>query len=133
MRTLAFLLALFAVFPVYAHEEWQWVKVINNAATGWQSETGSAQVLIKGKSFDVKLFWGPAKTADVRITLKGTITKSRITARETILETDIEPSKYTGKYEKQMWNEPFQGAVGTEAITLSDGYNMIGLRRNIAK
>jgi len=133
MKTISLLLAVFAAFPAAAAEEWQWVKAINNAATGWQSETGTANVQIMGQTFEANLFWGPAKTTDVRITLKGTITKGKITAKETVLETDMEPSTYTGKYTKQMWREPFEGAVGTEAITLSDGFNMIGLRRNVAK
>ncbi len=133
MKRIAVLFLLFVAVPVAAADEWQWVKVTNNASRGWQPEMGVANVTIKGQSFEATLFWGPAKTTDVRITLKGTISKEAITATETVLDTDLEPSKYHGRYNKQTWKQRFEGAIGTEAITLSDGYNLIGLRRNFAK
>ena len=132
MKRIAVLILALVALPAAA-DEWQWVKVTNNASRGWDPEMGFADVTIEGQSFEATMFWGPAKTTDVRITLKGTISKGAITATETVLDTDLEPSKYSGRYERQIWKARFEGAVGTEAITLSDGYNMIGLRRNIAK
>ena len=133
MKQFVALLIALVAWPAAAVEEWQWVKAINNVSTGWGTETGMANVHIKGASFEAELFWGPAKTDGVRITLKGTIAKNKVTAIEAVLDTDMEPTKYTGKYAKHIWKKPFEGTVGTEAITLSDGYNMIGLRRNMAK
>src|SRR5258705_9060239 len=120
------------VSPALADEKWQWIKVTNNAAYGWQSEMGTAAVTIKGQTFEASLFWRD-KPDDVLIRLLGTIKKGQIKVTETLLATDLAPAEYTGKYEKMIWSDPFQQAKGTETITLSDGYNMIGLRRNIAK
>src|SRR6266481_8819837 len=110
--------------------DWQWIKVTDNVAYGWQTELGSAAVTIQGTTFKATLYWATGDAGQERITLSGTIRKGAITATETIWGTDAESTKFTGTYKKVMWDEPFERAIGEEVINLSSGHSMIGIRRN---
>ncbi len=137
MQTIAITLitaCLLLFSPGLAAASWEWVKVIDRGAFGLKTEKGPAVVTIKGRSFEAQLFWGDSPKA-VRIKLSGTIEKGQIEAIETVLDTDMGPSTYTGIYIYKKLNiKTSQGTIiGREAITLSDGFNIIGIRRNIEK
>jgi hypothetical protein len=136
MKTILAVLATFSSFilppAVLAATPWEWVKVNNNVSSGWHTEKGAATVNIKDDHFEAVLFEG-GNPNTVQIKLTGMISKGKINATETILDTDISPAQFTGTYKKLKWREKFEGASGTEAITLSDGFNLIGIRRNIAE
>ena|SRR6266446_29005 len=137
MQTIATTLiaaSLLLFSPGLAAAPWEWVKVISMGGKGLKTEQGPAAVTIKGRSFEAQLFWGDSPKA-VRIELSGTIEKGQVKAIETVRDTDMGPSTYTGIYIYKKLNIKTSAGtiIGREAITLSDGYNIIGIRRHIWK
>lgn len=86
-RPLVILLMLPCLVLGGAHQ-WHWVKVNNNAMSGWDVATGNADVVIKGKQFTAALFWNGSDT-DVQITLKGSIAADKLTVKETVQNSDF--------------------------------------------
>jgi len=121
-------LVLSASASVTAENPWHWVKASNNTK-GWTVSEGNAEVTIQGEKFSAKLFWNDSDTK-VQIALNGTLKNGRITVKEAIQNSDYTGSTYHGTLEKKKWEE-FSGTIGAESITLSDGWGMIGITRNI--
>ena len=111
-----------------ADGQWHWVKANNIVAKGWDVSEGTAQVSIDGAKFSAKLFWKDSSDK-VQIVLDGTIKNGRITATETIQESDYTGSVIHGTFTRRHWT--FSGTTGAESITLSDGWNMIGITRDL--
>jgi hypothetical protein len=126
-RILAYL--LFASSVAFAADpQWNWIKFSSNFDHAWDVSRGFADVtVIKGR-LTAKLYW-EGSISDVKITLNGTVSKSRIAVKETIHNSDFSGSTYTGGLAVQKFKEAFAGATGVETITLSDGFGMIGLTR----
>jgi hypothetical protein len=125
------LLTLFCSALCNGQTQWRWVKVTNNTINGYSLDEGVAEVAMKGDQFTAKLF---SKGPDnhLKILLEGTIKAKRISAKETIQESDYTGSTYHGTFRKKKWEE-FSGTVGAESIMLSDGWGMIGITRDIPK
>ena len=65
----------------------------------------------------------------VKYTLRGAIKKGKVTAAFTILESDhFNNSPFSGTYVRKRWSG-FGDSKGRESISLSDGWNFIGLVR----
>jgi hypothetical protein len=129
LRAFALLLTfLLGTSAFGADLEWHWIKA-TNTITGWSIPQGDAEVAITGDQFRVTLFTD-GKT--VRSSLRGTIHNEKIAASETVANSDYSGSTYRGTFQRKSWNE-VAGTTGAESITLSDGWGMIGLTRNIPK
>ena len=115
---------------VAAGHSWHWVKA-TNSTQGWTVSEGNAEIIIQGEKFSAKLFRNHSDT-DLQIALDGSVKDGRITVKETVQESDNTGSTYHGTLQKKKWEE-FSGTIGAESITLSDGWGMIGIRRNIDK
>jgi hypothetical protein len=130
MRVLMFfMLLLSGTFALGADREWHWVKA-TNTIQGWSISQGDAEVVITGGQFRVTLFSIPDKT--LQSSIKGTIHNGKIVASETVAASDYSGSTFRGTFKRKKWDE-FSGTTGAESITLSDGWGMIGLTRNIPK
>lgn len=126
------LLCLLSLSPVTfaSDNQWHWIKVGNNVAHAWDVSSGDAEVAIKDGQLSAKLF-AHGSTKDIQISLKGSIANGTIRVKETVHESDYGGSTYTGRLTNQKWKEIFDGSTGVETITLSDGFDMIGLTRTI--
>ena len=111
-----------------ADGQWHWVKANNIVAKGWDVSGGTALVSIDGTKFSAKLFWKDSDNK-LQILLDGTIKNGRISARETIQESDYTGSVFHGTFARKHWT--FSGTTGAESITLSDGWNMIAITRDL--
>ena len=93
--------------------------------------TGKAEVVVKGLEITATLYWEDSGT-QVRFTLKGTISGSKVTVRETIHNSDAGSSTYSGRRLVGKWPE-FDGTVGVDSITLFDGFSMIGISKDVIR
>lgn len=128
VRNLLVLSLLLSSLTAFGADRWQWVKANNNTG-GWSLSQGFAEVVVSGEHFEAKLFSDSGEQTEL---LTGTIQKGTVTAKERILASDFSGSTYQGKLAKKRWPQ-FSGTSGGESITLSDGWNMIGLTRNLPK
>jgi hypothetical protein len=122
------LLASFVAFG--ADSQWHWIKVGNNVDHAWDVSRGVAKIEISNGQFTARLFW-EGSDKDAQIPLKGSISGSAISARETVLGSDYSGSTYTGRLTTKRWAAGTDGLAGVETITLSDGLGMIGITRAI--
>ena len=128
VRTLFVFCLLLSSLTAFGTDRWQWVKA-TNTTSGWSMTQGFAEVVISGEHFEARLF---SDSGEQSALLTGTIQKGNVTVKERILASDFSGSTYQGKLAKKRWPE-FAGTTGAESITLSDGWGMIGLRRNSLK
>ena len=113
-----------------AEHRWSWIQV-SNVVGRWEVEDGPADVTINGRTFTVKLFWNDSHPlhGTLHKTLHGSIINGRLQLTETIEESDDRGSTWIG-------TRVVAGAGtvnGTEAITLSDSFSMLGITRNLSK
>ena len=129
MRTVLLCSVLVYGTLAFGGNPWHWVKT-TNTTSGWLVSQGTAEVMISGEHFEAKLF----SDSDNQIvsSLDGTIQKGKIAAKERVSNSDFSGSTYHGKLATKKWIE-FAGTSGAESITLSDGWGMIGLARNVEK
>jgi hypothetical protein len=120
---------LFPLISLAEETEWKWVKNTNNIISGWRVSKGIAKVTINQNQFYAELF-EEEYPETLHIVLKGNLSDGKITIVETKQETDYTGSTYHGTYKKKEFSG-FGDIVGSEAITLSDGWGMIGLTRSI--
>jgi hypothetical protein len=120
---------LFSGVLVFGADDWQWIKAANTIK-GWTVSQGHAEVVISGDHFEARLLSESGK--ELVSSLRGTIRRGTITAKEQIPASDFSGSMYRGTLAKKAWPD-FAGTSGAESITLSDGWGMIGLCRNVKK
>ena len=123
----------FLAFPLSAQpeHEWRWVRVLNNASTGWDIETGRADVDIREGKVTATFFWAGSRT-DVRLVLQGSIRGNQLKLKETFEESDYTGSVYTGTRTVKRWTG-MPDSTGIETINLSDTLGMIGITRTLLK
>jgi hypothetical protein len=125
MKYLSFFFAVFISYSAFAEDvSWNFIWV-SAGSDGWKAQKGIAQVIRNGKKFEAKI----QREDSVDLILKGTITKDRVSATYTVLESDFfVDAPFSGTYHLNRYKdvEP----CGSEVISLSDGYNFIGLRRS---
>jgi len=129
MRTLLLWSVLLYGATAFAGDHWRWIKA-TNTTNGWSVSQGEAEVTISGEHFEAKLFSDSGN--QIASSLHGTIQKGSITAKEQVPNSDFSRSMYHGTLAKKNWPN-FAGTKGAEAITLSDGWGMIGLQRSVQK
>jgi hypothetical protein len=129
MRSLLLCWVLCWGVVAFGADDWKWIKA-TNTTEGWSVSQGQAEVVISGDHFEVRLFSDSGK--ELVSSLKGAILRGKITAKERISASDFSGSTYRGTFARKAWPE-FAGTTGAEAITLSDGWGMIGLRKNVQK
>ena len=109
-----------------AADEWTFVWVSSGKNT-YRLTNGKAEVSIANGTLE-------AQTIDeegVKYALRGTIKKGKVTALFTILESDyFNNSPFSGTYVRKQWSG-FADSKGRESISLSNGWNFIGLVREI--
>lgn len=120
---LSFCLAL----PVHADQtEWSFIWVASEGNKYSISE-GKAKVVIK----DGKLEAAMESTEGVEYKLSGVVAKSKINAKFTVVGSGyFIDSLFSGSYTIKRWSG-FADSKGRESITLTDGWNFIGLSREI--
>jgi hypothetical protein len=119
-RALFLAMALMISIPsAKADERWDFIKVKSNyaAAPKWEAESGKAQIQITGDKIEILVYYdsdadssAPDKPPYPRIKISGTLGADRIIkATFTLLDTDANPAKITGRYitrsEPQIWGE----------------------------
>lgn len=125
-----FLLLCLPVATFATDDPWHWVKIGNNFDHAWDIWRGNAEVTIKDGQFSAKLFWDDHSS--VQISLKGKIANGRLTVTETVNDSDIGDSTFTGTLTIKRWTvKVADGATGVETINLSDRLSMIGITRTI--
>jgi hypothetical protein len=128
MRTAILCSVLFYGAVAFGSDHWQWVRA-ENTTQGWIISQGDADVVISGEHFKATLFAGSGK--ETVSSLEGTIHNGKITVIETA-PSDFTGSKYNGTLVQKNWPE-FAGTTGAASITLSDKWDMIGIRKNMQK
>jgi len=113
----------------FGADDWQWVKATNTTG-GWSVSQGHAEIVISGDHFEARLLSDSGN--ELVSSLQGTIREGKITAKERISASDFSGSTYRGTLARKTWPE-FAGISGAESITLSDGWGMIGLCKNVKK
>ncbi len=104
---------------------WAWFRstsVIND----WFITRGRADVTIEGETFKATL-WDADDSSFARISLEGSIVRNSVTVTVTVNESDVGPSRASGRLQKTCWK---QGG-GREAIILNEGFAVIGLVREL--
>jgi hypothetical protein len=126
MRTVLLFIFLGGAFQsscVAASNDWLFIFV--SSGSEWHTVTGSATVQRSGSQFVADVMGDNT----VRYRISGTIRGSTVKARFTNLESDFfVKSPFLGNY--AMRRDRDITPCGMELITLHDGYNFIGLRRN---
>ena len=122
---LTLILLLAGIHSAHADE---WVFVwIASGANDYTVSKGKAQVTLAGGKLEVRA----VDREGIEYTLRGAIKKNAVTARFTVLESDyFKDSPFSGTYVRKLWSG-FADSKGRESISLSDGWNFIGLVREI--
>lgn len=108
---------------------WTWV-LVSSLPNDWVTLKGSAHVLIDNGKITAELF-DAEKTEFLRYTLKGTINDEKVVIKIANKNSDYSLlSPYTGKYSKKTWDR-FADSSGRETISATDGWNYLGLTREI--
>ena len=150
MKLSSLVLALVLACPAAASAQdlsgtWQWIEV--DAAKSWFVRQGEADVTFSNGHLTAHLRDGQYPgTVDFEVT--GTLTKTKtgpradaaahgtIAAKITRTASDMSPGDlYSGTYVRMEYPAGSQGRAmfgsASEYITLSDGFNFIGLKRDI--
>ena len=109
-------------------EEWTFVWV-TSGTNGYSIAKGKAQVSLAGGKLDAQMI----DDEGVEYTIRGTITKSKVRASFTVVDSDyFKSAPFSGTYLRKQWSG-FAESQGRESISLSDGWNFLGLVREIRK
>ena len=126
MRTLflcVFVAGAFQSSCMAASDDWSFIFV--SSGTEWHTVKGNASLQRSRSHFVAEI----AGDNTVRYRLSGTIKGNSVKARLTNLESDFfVNSPFSGNYTKRRDRDV--NPCGMELITLHDGYNFVGLRRN---
>ena len=100
---------------------------MNSVPDTYYVKQGTAKVTIKKGRLEAQM-----TSADgVEYKIVGSISGQSVKAKFTILDTDyLNNSSFSGSYVKKLW-PGFGNSRGRESITLTDGWNFIGLNRDI--
>jgi hypothetical protein len=107
-------------------KEWAFVWVSSNA-NAYNIQQGKAKVTIKNGRLSAQL----TSTDKVEFKVVGSISGNHVDAKFSIVGSDyFLNSPFTGLYAKKLWSG-MTDSKGRESITLTDGWNFIGLTRDI--
>ncbi len=115
-------------FPTAYGSDSDWAFVwVSCGFGGYRTSQGKASVrILKGK-----LVAEMADEAGIRFRLTGSIVKKRVNAKFTVIGSDyFIGSPFSGSYHVRRWTA-VADSRGRESITLTDGWNFIGLSREI--
>lgn len=127
------------VCPASAEEDkWSWVEASSNS-NHWNVRKGWGELHINGNKFTAELYevdddnYLRGGENYLRFKMKGTIEGNKVNAKVTTQNSDYQMgTPYTGYYSKKEW-KGFEDTKGRKAITLTDGWNFIGLTKEIMK
>ena len=130
MHLLRFLTAY--IFLTYSavvfaeQQDWLFVWVSSGPSTYYVKQ-GTAKVIIENGQLKAQM----TSTDGVEYKIVGSIAGQRVNAKFTVLDSDyFISSPFSGSYKKQLWSG-FADTKGRESISLTDGWNFIGLKREI--
>ena len=106
---------------------WAWFRstsVIND----WFIRHGQADVTIEGETFKATL-WDSADTTVASLLLEGSIIKNAVSVTITVNESDVGPSRATGRLRHTCWKD----GGGRESIILNEGFGVVGLVRELPR
>lgn len=117
-------------FPpsVAADSNWAWVRA-TSIEDDWAVQKGKAKVTIVGTSFTAELF-DPDDPETVLYLVRGRIREQRVVAQSETKNSDFGSSKMSGEIRRKKW-KGFVETVGRQTITLSDGWNLLGITREL--
>jgi hypothetical protein len=125
---LNFLLALALIFnsSSYAAEEWNFVWV-TSSPTGFQTQSGKAVVSLNPPKISAEL----TNSIGLKYSLSGTVKGESFTGKFTVLNSDyFQNSPLAGTFVTKHW-AGVAGSSGREVISASDGFNFLGLTREL--
>jgi len=124
-----FLLALIALPNTsFGAESSGWSFVwVTSGSDKYEITQGTAVVTIEGGIFHADLHGANG----VEYTVSGTIGKTSVKAKFSVLGSDyFVDSPFSGTFQTKRW-AGVAGSIGRESFALSDGWNFIGLTREI--
>jgi len=122
----ACILFFFSTVAFAEQQEWAFVWVSSGPGT-YYVEKGAAKVTIENGQIKAAM----TSTEGVDYKIVGSIVGQRVNVKFTILNSDyFNNSPFSGSYTKKLWSG-FADSKGREAISLTDGWNFIGLTRDI--
>ncbi|NWJ40618.1 MAG: hypothetical protein HXX12_06565 [Geothrix sp.] len=125
-RTTLLFLAL-CTLGFAGEKDWAFVWVSSNANT-YNIKQGKAKVTIKNGRLSTTMI----SSDGVEYKVVGTISGKHVDAKFSIIDSDyFVNAPFSGSYEKKLWSG-VADSKGRESITLSDGWNFIGLTHDIA-
>ena len=125
-RLLLALILLFAGIHQAQADEWVFVWIASGV-NDYTVSKGKAQVTLAAGKLEVHA----VDKEGIEYTLRGVVKKNTVNARLTVLESDqFKDSPFSGTYIRKLWSG-FADSKGRESISLSDGWNFIGLAREI--
>jgi hypothetical protein len=127
MKYFALLFLLLPLWPTSlraAEQEWSFVRV-SSSIDKYNVVQGTAKVTVYKGRFSALL----TDTSGGEYRLAGTISKGKVVAKFTVVDSDyFIDSPMMGSLTRKHWSKP---ASSGESITLTDGWNFVGLTREI--
>ena len=123
---IAYILLISSTVAFAEQQDWGFVWVSSGSGT-YNVQRGTAKVTIENGQIKASM----VSIDGVEFKIVGTIAGQRINVKFTVLDSDyFNNSPFSGSYTKKLWSG-FADSKGREAISLTDGWNFIGLNRDI--
>jgi len=107
-------------------QDWAFVWVTSGSGA-YDVQQGTAKVTIENGQINAAM----ASTDGVEYKIVGSIKGQSVKVKFTVLNSDyFNNSPFSGSYIKKLWSG-FADSKGRESISLTDGWNFIGLTREI--
>ena len=128
--TLVLLLLLSQAVCGFAEEkQWSFIWVASGI-DNYRVSQGKANVFIKNNKIEANL----TDEKGVQYKITGSINNQKITASFSVMGSDyFVDSPISGTFLTKKWKEKLGDSVGRESITLNDGWNFVGLTREITE
>ena len=122
----AYILLVSSTVAFAEQQEWAFVWVSSGPGT-YNVQKGTAKVTIDNGQIKAAM----TSTDGVEYKIVGSIVGQSVKVKFTVLNSDyFNNSPFSGSYTKKLWSG-FADSKGREAVSLTDGWNFIGLNRDI--